>query len=421
MRLRAQSGSAAHAAFVAAVALLASAGVLVALAVALPVAFDDEASPAVGPATRAARPAEAEAAVDKAVAALRAADEDAWRVALPASGDAARRAMADLFDTLSGLPRTTLEAVVQPIPSRGGRYDIRLLGTLAGAGPADRLVAERVLDLEVMGPRVVATGDATPKAARELYLMAFDEPRVVEHDACVIITEPKYTDLAEDLATAAGAARGELAMLGVDPDRAVVLYLYATRAQLRDALGGGPTDERFEFFSAPVARESGELGWPRDINILAPALEGEDEWLSRLLAHELTHAFTVHWFADTANDPMFLAEGMAVAVEGGRSYDALRAELAGGNERLPLATAIGLGSLWSGNADDKVQLAYLEAGSVVLYILDEWGLEDLKRWILGVADSDLTPDGVAATTRRTLGVTWDAFVAGWTEYVQTLP
>jgi hypothetical protein len=58
---------------------------------------------------------------------------------------------------------------------------------------------------------------------------------------------------------------------------------------------------------------------------------------------------------------------------------------------------------------------------VVLYILDEWGLATLKRWVTAVADSDLTPDGLAAIARETLGVSWGEFVAGWSDYVQTLP
>jgi hypothetical protein len=80
-----------------------------------------------------------------------------------------------------------------------------------------------------------------------------------------------------------------------------------------------------------------------------------------------------------------------------------------------------MGSLWSGNSQEKVELAYLEAGSVILYVDDEWGLGMLKRWVTAVADSDLTPDGLAAATRDTLGVGWDEFVDGWAQYVQTLP
>jgi hypothetical protein len=423
MRLRRDSGSAAHAALVAAVTLLASIGVLVVLAVSLPLAFQEESQSASAgtPVSRPATPAEAQASIAAAAEALQADDEDAWETALPASGDAARGATSDLFDTLSGLPWTSLDAAVDPIPSQPGRYDVRLMGALAGAGPDDRLVAERILQLEVLGKRVVATGDLTPKAVREQYFMAYRDPQVVADDSCVVLTEPKYKDLAEDLIQAVGEARDDLAKLGVTPDRPVLLYLYASRGQLRGALGGGPSDERFEFFSAAVERASDELWWPRDINILAPALADQDGWLPRLMAHELTHAFTVHWFAETVHDPMFLAEGLAVAVEGGRSYDPLREELATGNERLPLVSAIALGSLWSGNAEEKVQLAYLEAGSVVLYVDEEWGLEGLKRWMTAVADSDLTADGIRTATRGALGVSWDEFVAGWTEFVQTLP
>ncbi len=423
MHQRRDSGSAAHAALVAAVTLLASLGVLVVLAVSLPLAFEaeDESAAASAPVTRPATQAEAEAAVGRAVDALQAGDEDAWEAALGASGEDARDARSDLFDTLSGLQWTSLDASVDPIPSQPGRYDIRFMGELAGAGPDDRLVAERILLLEVLGERVIATDDLTPKPVREQYVMAYRDPQVVADESCVVLTEPKYEDLAEDLIAAAGDARDDLAKLGVDPDRPVLLYLYASRGQLRDTLGGGPSDERFEFFSAAVERASGELWWPRDINILAPSLDDDEDWLPRLMAHELTHAFTVHWFADTQNDPMFLAEGLAVAVEGGRSYGPLREELDTGNARLPLASAIALGSLWSGNSEEKVQLAYLEAGSVVLYVLDEWGLGALKRWVTAVADSDLTPDGLETATRRALGVPWDEFVAGWTEFVGTLP
>jgi hypothetical protein len=421
MRAPGQAGGVARAALVAAVALLAGLGFLAVLAVSLPLAFQESDTSAAAPITRAASQAEAQAALDRAVVALQGGDEDAWRAALPATGDAARRATADLFDTLGGLPWTSLDAALEQIPSCPGRFDIHVLGELAGVGPDDRLVAERVLQLDVLDKQVVATADFTPEAMRDQYFMAYRDPQVVENDACVVLTDPRYRGLAEDLAAAAAEGRGYLAKLGIDPDRPVLLYLYASRDQLRDALNGGPTDQRFRVFSAAVERYSAEPWWPRDIHILAPALEGEGDWLTRYLAHEMTHAFTVHWFADTENDPMFLAEGLAVAVEGGRSYEPLREELASGNKRLPLTTAIALGSLWIGSSQEDVQLAYLEAGSVVLYILDRWGLTKLKAWVTAVADSDLTAKGLETAVRETLGVSWDEFVAGWRDYVQTLP
>ena len=422
MRSRGQSGSVVHTLLVTAVAVLASVGVLVTLAVTLPLAFQEEDSAAYAvPVTRPATEAEAQAAFDEAMVALAADDEDAWRAALPATGRAARQTSADLFETLGGLPWRSLDAVVVPIPSEDGRFEVRVVGDLAGVGPEDRIVADRVLEFGVLDDRVMVTDDVTPRTARRQYFMAYEDPRVVEGEAAVVLTEPDYIDLARDLADAAAEAGDDLAVLDVDPDRPVLLYLYASRDQLRDALGGGPNDRRVEFLSLPVERIADGLWWPRDVNLLAPALDEKGYWLPRLLAHELTHAFTVEWFADTRNDPVFLAEGLAVAVEGGRSYAPLRDEIAAGNRRLPLANAIALGSLWNGNAQEKVHLAYLEAGSVVLYILDTWGLQDLRRWVTAVADSSLTPAAIEAATDRSLGVSWDEFVAGWAEFAETLP
>jgi hypothetical protein len=419
VRARLQAGGAARAALVAVVTAVVGLGVLVALAVSLPLAFEEE--PVAAAITRPATQAEATAALEAAAAALRAGDEDAWRAALPASGAAARRASADLFRTLGHLPWTALEPVVEAVPAKPGDFDVRFVGELAGIGPADRLLADRVLRLEVLGDRVVATGDDTPPQARRQYFMAYRAPRLVEGQTYAVLTEPAYESVAEDLVAADATARSKLAVLGIHPDRRVLVYLYASHRQMQSALNGGPSDERFQTFSAPVQRYPEATWWPRDIHIVASAVEGQQDAMPRLLAHELTHEFTVRWFAKTENDPMFLAEGLAVAVAGGRSYAPLREELAAGNRRLPLATAIALGSLWSGQTDDVVTIGYLEAGSVVLYVLDEWGLSSVKAWVTAVADSDLTRPGIEVATRTTLGVSWGEFVAGWSAYVETLP
>ncbi len=140
-----------------------------------------------------------------------------------------------------------------------------------------------------------------------------------------------------------------------------------------------------------------------------------------MLAHELTHAYTMRWFDGTEHRPPLLVEGLAVAVEGGRSYEALRRELAAGNEGLPLATALSTGSLWMGSDIERVRLGYAMGGSIVLYVLDDWGLRTLRDFLRGVADTDLSREGIDAAMRDSLGVGWDRFVAGWTDFVQTLP
>ena len=111
-----------------------------------------------------------------------------------------------------------------------------------------------------------------------------------------------------------------------------------------------------------------------------------------MLAHELTHAFTLPWFDKTAHAPPMLEEGLAVAVEGGRGYAALRRELAGGNKSMPLLDEFAVGDLFMSGGPARVRLAYLESGAVVGYIVQHWGpASPCGASLLQVADSSLSP------------------------------
>jgi hypothetical protein len=140
-----------------------------------------------------------------------------------------------------------------------------------------------------------------------------------------------------------------------------------------------------------------------------------------MLAHELTHAYTSRWFARAKHAPTLLAEGLATAVEGGRTYQPLRDDLASADSAFPLEKALAVKSLWRDNPIAKVRLAYLEGGSLVLYVLHRWGLDGLRDFVTAVSDSDLSRKGLDAAARESVGIGWHELRRGWTEFVQTLP
>ena len=391
---------------------------LVVLGAFLPVIFEEKAASA--PVVRAARPGETRAALERAAQALRAGDRKAFDAALPASGFAARRATAALYRHLARLPWTSLRLAAKPVPGRPGRFDVRAVGEVGGAGPADRILAERILTVSVLGGRLIVSGDETPAAVAHQNVMAFDRPVAVRRNGSVVIADKAEEDRAADIARAVAPARERLKLLGISSRKPVVIYYFASRQELRRALGG-PAEQRIKFFSRAPDRVSSAPGTDRDVGVLGPALDGKEAWIPLMLAHELTHAYTAGWFARTKHAPTLLAEGLATAVEGGRTYQPLRDDLAAGESQFPLETAIAAGSLWSGNSIDKVRLGYLEGGSLVLYVLDGWGLADLRRFVTAASDSDLSREGLDEAVRTSLGVGWDEFYAGWAAFVQTLP
>ena len=202
-------------------------------------------------------------------------------------------------------------------------------------------------------------------------------------------------------------ARERLSLLGIASRKPVVVYYYSSRAELVRSLGEDPDEPRIRFFSHPPAHLGDAPSWTRDIGVLAPALAGKESWMPQMLAHELTHAYTTRWFEGTKHAPTLLAEGLATAVEGGRTFQPLRDDLAADRSAFPLEKALRAKSLWKGNRIDKVRLAYLEGASLVLYVHGPLGSARPER--LRHRRQRLRPDGrgtrpgVAPERRRELG------------------
>ncbi|MGZ4199234.1 MAG: hypothetical protein ACXVP1_03525, partial [Thermoleophilia bacterium] len=317
-----------------------------------------------------ARTAQVQRWIDGGLVALGARRPAAWRAALPAQGRSARRALGDLYAHLAPIPWTGLHALVAPIAGQPGVFDVKIEGRPGGAGPSDRVVAERLLVVAPAGGRLVVTGDRSPAGLRREFLMAFREPRAIVSHGAVVVFDESWRPLAEQLAGDMPQARADAhAMLGVSGDRPIVVYLYSTPIEVTDYLGQTKVLERQRFFARLPTTTSSKRWWPTDVGVLASALAPAVPWAEHMLAHEVTHTLTWRWFYNTQHAPPLLLEGMATAVEGARSYLPLRVEVAAGNRSMPLLSTFARPDLWTGVHMARVTLAYLEGGALVKYIL----------------------------------------------------
>ena len=392
---------------------------LVAFGALLPLVTEQEAE--TRPPAQKVTTADVDVALARAARALSARDRTAWDAAIPAVSGDARRAVGALYQHLVRLPWTSVRLVAEPVRGRPGRFYVGAVGEVGGAGPADRIMARRVFDVALRGGRLVLLDDVTPPDVRGQEVMAFERPVVLRRNGLVVIADKSEQAGAVALARAGGPARKRLSLLGIASSEPVIVYYYSSRDQLVRSLGEDPEEPRIRFFSHPPQHLGDVPSWTRDIGVLAPALAGKEAWMPQMLAHELTHAYTTRWFEGTKHAPSLLAEGLATAVEGGRTFQPLRDDLAADRSAFPLEKALRAKSLWKDNRIAKVRLAYLEGASLVLYVMDRWGLRGLRSFVTAVSDSDLTVEGLDQASRRSVGVGWDELRSGWTTFVQTLP
>jgi len=364
---------------------------------------------------------EVKAMVDTGLAALRRGDLAGWRRALPSRPGAGRKALAALAAHLAPLPWDHLSANVEPIPSHPDRFDVRVLGGFGGAGPEDRIVAERVLRVRAVAGTPTIVGDLSPTGTRIIGVMAFHAPRALVAPPAVVLYDSTWRPQAEQVAAAAAWSRRRLDVIGLRPKQRVLITLYTSAQQAMGSFGEALTEPRLRFFTIDPLRWSVKRWSPADVGVVAPALAGRGAWAPSMLAHEMTHAFTIRWFWNTKFEPQFLEEGIAVYVEGSRTYAPLRARLATGSLSQQLRVSLAIADLWAGASTGRVRFEYLEAGALAGYIIDHWSVDRYRRFSQAIANSTTSNTAIDQITRRELGVSWAQFYAGWTQYVSTLP
>jgi hypothetical protein len=338
-------------------------------------------------------------------------------VAAAAPSGRLRTRLDDIYSALSPLPWTSFGFSVAPVEGRDGVYRVVGSGQLGNTGPADRLAVVRYLRLSPAGDGVAVTADATPEDLRRRYLMALHDPVVLQRPGFIVLGDRWARDRARTVAAAAGRARPRLETLGLDTSPTVLVTIYGSAADVRDALGVELPTARLRFFAHLPLRVAEEDWDVDDVGVMGPWLRDPGQSIDGVFVHELAHAYTVQWFGDDAEPPALLVEGIAAAAEGIPVSAGLRDEVASGNQLWPLPESFAVEDVWDGGDMDAIGLGYEVGRSLVDYADMRWGASRLEAFVRAVAGAEPTEAGLDAALQDALGVSWDEFYAGWRRFV----
>jgi hypothetical protein len=350
---------------------------------------------------------------------LRDGDRAAFVAALPAAASAGsvRERLDAVFEALAPLPWTSFRFSVRPLPGREGVYRVVGSGQLADTVPADRLAVVRYLRLSAGPDAVVVTRDATPEDLRRRYLMALHDPVVLERPGFVVLADRWALDRARTVAASATRARADLEAIGLDTRPAVLVTIYGSAEDVRDALAVRLPSVRLRFFAHEPLRVSAQEPVVSDVGVMGPWLHDPGESIDVVFLHELAHAYTASWFAGDATPPALLIEGIAAAAEGVPVSRGLREEVRSGDSLWPLPESFAVEDVWDGGDMAAVGLGYEVGRSLVDYVELRWGASHLEEFVRAVTAAEPTEAGMDAALGEALGVSWKEFSAGWRSFV----
>lgn len=331
----------------------------------------------------------------------------------------AREDLGDVFDTLSSLPWRTFNLDVSPVDAAQGVYRVRGTGRLGDAGPPDRVAVVRYLELAGVADGASVLADKTPDDLRDRYLMALHDPLVLQRPGLIVLGDQGARARAEAVMAAAARARPRLEDLGIDTSPTVVVTVYGSAADVRDALGVGASTSRLVFFAHPPLRAAEDHWLTYDVGVMGPWLRDTGAGIDGVLRHELAHAYTMRWFGGDEHPPALLVEGIAQAAEGPVMAASLREEVETGDQLWPLPESFAETDVWAGGDGEAVRLGYQVGGALIGYVVSHWGADDLRPFVQAVAAAEPTEAGMDKALAGCLGVTWREFFDGWRRYVLT--
>jgi hypothetical protein len=362
----------------------------------------------------------ARAQLAQAAASLSDGDPAAFAEALPADaarGGRLRERLDEVGAALSPLPWSSFGFSVAPLPGQDGVYRVVGSGRLGATGPADRLAVVRYLRFSPEGDGVVVSADVTPEDLRRRYLMALHDPVVLQRPGFVVLADRWARDRARTVAAAAGRARPQLEALGLDTSPTVLVTIYGSAEDVRDALAVRLPSVRLRFFAHRPLRVAEEEWDVDDVGVMGPWLRDPGQSVDGVFLHELAHAYTVRWFEEVAEPPALLVEGLAAAAEGVPVSPGLRDEVASGNQLWPLPESFAVDDVWDGGDMEAIGLGYEIGRSLVDYVNARWGASRLEAFVRAAAAAEPTEAGLDDALEEALGVAWDEFYGGWRRFV----
>jgi hypothetical protein len=204
-----------------------------------------------------------------------------------------------------------------------------------------------------------------------------------------------------------GAAEKALASLaektGLAPDEPIDLYIYASTADLREAVLYEPG-------------WAGGMAFAQNNSVIVGIAANQMEWGKSTVAHELTHVLVGRFtFSCLGDEPTWLSEGLAMYGEGGLDAASERQfKAAVTNDTLMSVRALSGGF---SEEPDRADVSYSQSYSLVNFLINEYGKDKMMALLRALRDGAVVDDALKAI----YGFDSDGFEDAWRAKIGAKP